>query len=115
MATTETTLTAPIHAKRAIKVTFENDSTSTGIVIVTAGWVPKHERMEPTSQVVGISPKGSRTINLKVPPFDDVRRLSITVSLDAGETGWLEVLEGNEEVVSEAVTKTTTFEMLVIP
>jgi hypothetical protein len=113
MPTTETTLTPPIHANKAIKVTFENDGTSTGIVLVTAGWVPKHQRMEPTSQSFAVAPKATKSINLEVPDFDDVRRLSITVSLDVGEEGWLEVFEGDREVVSKPVRITTNFEMPV--
>lgn len=108
-----TKLTAPIHAKKAIKVTFENDDTSTGIVLVTAGWVPKHQRMQPTSRAAVIAPKATGTIPLEVPDFEDVRRLSVTVSLDAGETGWLEVFEGEREVVSEPVKRTTNFEVPV--
>lgn len=110
-----TTLTAPIHAKQAIKVTFENDRTSTGIVLVTAGWVPKHERMEPNSRSIVVAPKAKATLELEVPDFDDVRRLSITVSLDAGETGWLEVFEGAREVVAKPVKTTTNFEVPVDP
>lgn len=109
-----TKLTAPIHAKKAIQVTFENDTrANTGIVLVTAGWVPKHQRMEPTARAIIVAPKATGTIELDVPDFEDVRRLSITVSLDAGETGWLEVVEGDREVVSEPVEETTNFEVPV--
>jgi hypothetical protein len=110
-----TKLTAPIRAGKTYKVRFENDIGSTGVVLVMAGWVPKHRKMVPKAKGMTIAPKGSAEIALKVPEFPSVRRLSITVSLDAGESGLLEVFQGGEAHTRKVVTKTMTFEMPVDP
>lgn len=110
-----TTLTAPIHAHKRIKVRLENDATSTGSVLVTGGWVPKDQKIQPQTRSVAIARGASDGLEFEVPDFDKVRRLSVTVSLDKGESAWLEVFEGDEEIVSEAVATTTTFEIPVDP
>lgn len=111
-----TTLTAPIHAGRRYKVSFENDPESTGTVLVVAGWVPKHQKSKlRPAQSMALAPGGSSHFGGKVPAFSGVRRLSITVSLDEGELGVLEIFEDDKEHTFKVVKKTTTFEMPVDP
>ena len=89
-----TTLTAPIHAGKRYKVSFQNDVKSTGTVLVMAGWVPKGGHAMPPTQGMNLAPGASSHFEGRVPAFSKVRRLSITVSLDQGESGVLEVLGG---------------------
>jgi hypothetical protein len=110
-----TTLTAPIHADKRYKVTFQNDNQSTGVVLVVAGWVPKHQNNTPPAQVMALAPGGTSDFEGKIPPVTVVRRLSITVSLDKGEFGVLEVFEDDISHTFKIVTETTTFEMPVDP
>jgi hypothetical protein len=110
-----TTLTAPIHARKSIEVRLENDPTSTGSVLLTGGWVPKDQRMQPQTRSVAIARGASDGLEFHVPDFDKVRRLSVTVSLGNGELAWLEVFEGDDEIVSQEVAVTTTFEIPVDP
>lgn len=110
-----TTLTAPIHAGKSFKVRFENDNASTGTVLVVAGWVPKHGKTKPNTRGIVVAPSGSGGFGGTVLPFKIVRRLSITVSLDSGESGLLEVLEDGDVHFRKVVKKTTTFEVPVDP
>lgn len=108
-------VTEPIHANKSIEVRFRNDKTSTGVVLVKAGWVPKDGHDLPSIPSVIVAPATTDGFKTTVPVFTDVRRLSITVSLDDGEAGVLEVLENNAEHTLELVEETTTFEMPVNP
>jgi hypothetical protein len=110
-----TRLTAPLHASKKYEVRFINDMASTGTVLVTGGWVPKHQQAVPASQSAAVAPATADGFDGKVPEFSRVRRLSITVSLDDGEFGVLEVLEDDRPHTRKPVIETTTFEMPVDP
>lgn len=85
------------------------------MVLLTAGWVPKNAKLSPKSRGLAIAPGSEKGFKGEVLEFSEVRRLSITVSLDAGEFGVLEVREDGNEHTTEDVTETTTFEMPVDP
>ena len=96
-----TTLTAPIRAGKTYKLVFSNHIESTGTVLVTAGFVPKHGHQVPAARSIFIAPNGVDEISVEVPTFSTVRRLSVTVSLDANESGTLEVFDGSNEHTNE--------------
>lgn len=110
-----TTLTAPIHANKPIEVNFTNDDTSTGVVLIKAGWVPKQGHPLPDIPSVVVAPNATDGFKTRVQPFEAARRLSITVSLDEGESGLLQVIVDSAPHTTRVVKETTTFEMLVIP
>jgi hypothetical protein len=108
-----TRLTAPIHASKSYEVKFTNDVASTGTVLVSGGWVPKHQQPVPIGQNTAIAPGTTDGFEGEVPSFSAVRRFSITVSLDDGEFGVLEVFVDGKSHTRKPVIETTTFEMPV--
>jgi hypothetical protein len=110
-----TTLTAPIHAGRSYTIRFKNDVNSTGVILLMAGWVPKNQSNVPSARSVAIAAGAEGELTGSVPGFAAVRRLTLAVSLDAGEKGKLEVLEDGAAHTTVDVTQTTTFEMPVDP
>ena len=110
-----TTLTPPIHAGKSYSVRFTNDNGSTGVVLVTAGWVPKHGNTVPGTQSMSVAPSAESSLGGVVPALADVRRLSVTVSLEAGESGTLELLEDAASIKDDDISETTTWEVPVDP
>jgi len=109
------TLTAPLHAGKNYTVRFKNDVGSIGTALVITGWVPKHQAAVPTPQHTIAAPGCTNEMKGTVPSSASVRRLTVVVSLDPGESGRLEVLEDGAEHTSEDVTETTTWDMPVDP
>jgi hypothetical protein len=49
-----------------------------------------------------------------VPPATDARRMTVVADLDQGESGTLELLEGDLAHSAEPIAETTTWKMVVI-
>jgi hypothetical protein len=77
--------------------------------------VPKDGATLPALPAVPVAPTATDGYKSKVEPFDKARRLSNTVSLEAGESGVFEILEDGAPHTARVVHETTTFESVVIP
>ncbi len=108
-----TAVLAPVHEGQKYTVRLTNTSDRDTVLLVI-GWVPKHLHVVPDSKTVSVAAGGPPIeVTGIVPPFDDARRMTIVVSLDAGETAELELLENGELERRELLTETTVWSMVV--
>lgn len=108
-----TTLLAPVHEGQKYSVKLTNTSMK-GAVLLVVGWVPKQAHVVPDSKTVSVAP-AAPTVEVTgiVPPFVDARRMTVVVSLEAGEAATLEVLEAGVSKRREDLAETTVWEMVV--
>ena len=109
-----TTMKPPVQGTKPYTVRFSNDVGSTGVAIVVVAWVPNQGAAVPDPTQESVAPGGTGDLSDDVPAAALVRRMTVVVELDAGETGQIEVLQGSRSVFSEAVTQPMTYGMVVL-
>jgi hypothetical protein len=106
--------TVDAGAKYAVRLT---NTSKKGTVMLVVGWVPKQAHIVPNSSTVSVA-AASPTVERKgtVPDFDDARRLTVLVSMEAGETAKLDVLQDGDSIVDpgdQDIGETTIWEFVV--
>jgi hypothetical protein len=107
-------LKRPVHGGARYTVRFTNHLGSGGVVLVLVGWVPNHGAAVPEPTQMVVPPNSTREMSDVVPPATDARRMTVVADLDQGESGTLELLEGDLAHSAEPIAETTTWKMVVI-
>jgi hypothetical protein len=108
-----TAILDPVPEGSGYTVRFSNRVGSTGVVLVVLGWVPKQGESVPDPRQMTVAPGASGELTGTVPDFARARRMVIVASLDAGESGRLELLVEGRLPSNRSISKTTTWQMLV--
>ena len=76
-----------IPEKASYELSFQSSRQSTGVTLLTVGWVPKQEHPVPAASDIAVTPGTTQTLTGQVPLAADARRMEIRVDLPNGR-GW---------------------------